>query len=336
MMLSAFAAVLVLLAEMSCAQGTVYCQASGTANVLAPWYCSQINQAVLGEWQAWAPLAMATISLAFLVAAVIFMVGTAMRNDKIRNFGVGELYEASATALIAIFFLTLCAILFGLVPAFTVGPVNPYDTSLTYISNTMGATQGVMKSLYGIIMIDGYYMSQGLSVVVGPLSYSLSSQLNKVAIAVATLFFLPAEALGKLLVDGSMALSTEFSFILFFLYLAIPVFLIPGIMLRAIFPLRGIGGMMIAVAISFYLVMPVLFSVAYYFTNTSVIGMLNANAAALEAHGQGTLAQTNAASPTSPLVTDVKSMESSMGGFFLAILVYPGLIISLTYVAMRE
>ncbi len=335
---SAFAAALLLLAGISCAQGTTQCQAEGTANVLAPWYCSQVNQAVAGEWQAWAPLAFITISLAFLVAAAIFMIGTAMRNDKVRNFGVGELYEAAATALIAVLFLTLAATLFGIVPAFVTGPVNPYATSLTYISNTATSTQGVVKNLYGIFMIDMYYASIEVDVTVAGNAYagSLSKIFNSLTPAVSWLFILPAEAVGRLLVDGLMALSAEFYLILFFMYLAIPVFLIPGIILRAIFPLRGVGGMMIALAISFYLVLPLLFSVAYYFTNTSVIGSLQASAAALEVHGKGALAQTNAATPTAPLVTDVNGLENGMGAYFLAVLVYPGLVLALSYVAMTQ
>lgn len=345
MFTSAFAAVLFLLAATSCAQSADTCQAQGTTNIVAPWYCSQINQAVAGTWQQWFPLAVITISLAFLIAAAIFMVGTAMRNDKIRNFGVGELYEASATALIVIFFLTLTAILFGIIPAFTTGPVNPYDTSLTYISNIMSASQGAVNGLYGILMIDSYYASWSLdvqiatfeagAVVQNPYAGVISPATN-LASSVTTLFIIPAEAVGKLIIDGMMGLSAEFYLIYFFMYLAIPVFLIPGILLRAIFPLRGLGGMLIGIAVAFYLVMPLLFSVAYYFTNTSVIGSLNAASASLAANGRSTLAQTNAASPTSPLVTDVNGLESSMGAYFLAVLFYPALIISLCYVAMRE
>jgi len=344
MMLSAFAAVLALLVVASCADSTGACQAQGTANTVAPWYCSQINQAVAGTWQEWFPLAVITISLAFLIAASIFMIGTAMRNERVRNFGVGELYEASATALIAIFFLTLTAILFGIIPSFATGPVNPYDTSLTYISSVMSSSQGVVNNLYGIIMVDSYYGSWGLDVVVGgtkanPAGSAYAGVVSPAASlisSVTVLFIIPAEAVGKLIIDGMMALSAEFYLIYFFMYLAIPVFLIPGIILRAIFPLRGLGGMLIGIAVAFYLVMPLLFSIAYYFTNTSVIGSMNAASAALAANGQGVLAQTNAASPNSPLVADVNGLESSMGAYFLAVLFYPALIISLSYVAMRE
>lgn len=298
---AAFAAVLALLAGVSCAQGTVYCQSAGSANVLAPWYCNQINQATSSIWTSWAPVAMATIMVAFMIAAMIFMIGTAMKNDKVRNFGVGELYEAAATALIAIFFLSLCAILFGLVPAFTTGPVNPYDTSLAYINNMVGSTQKVMTSLYSIVMIDSYYASQNVDVVTPAFKWGGALEaLNELVGGVSTFFLLPADQISKLLLDGMLALTSEFYLLLFFMYLAIPVFLIPGIIFRAIFPLRGLGGMLIGIAVAFYVVLPLLMSVAYYFTNTSVIGQLDATSQALTTHGKGTLAQTNAASPPRP------------------------------------
>ena len=336
------AALLALLAGMSGAQATSQCASGGTANALAPWYCSQINQAVEGIWASWAPIAAVTISLAFLIAAVIFMIGAAMRNDKVRNFGIGEMYEAAATAIIAILFLSLCAVLFGLLPAITSGPVNPYVTALTYISNTVSTTQATLSTLWGMIVINMFYASLSVTFVgttvkaASPLLQAAPDIIFQTAKAVSVFFTFPAIDVAALLADGLLALSAEFYLILFFMYAAIPVFLMPGIILRAIFPLRGVGGVLIAVAISFYLVMPLLFSVAYYFTSTSAMGQLNAANAALLAHGQGTLAQSNADTATSPLVTDVKGLSSDMGSFFLSVLFYPGLILAITYVAMRE
>jgi hypothetical protein len=137
-----------------------------------------------------------------------------------------------------------------------------------------------------------------------------------------------------LLVEGMLALTAEFYIILFFMYVAIPVFLIPGIIFRAILPLRSVGGMLIAVAIAFYLVMPTLFSVAYYFINISVISNLEATAAQITVDSAGTLAQTNAGTSSSPLAIDVNALQSQMGSFFLSVLFYPALILGLTYFAM--
>lgn len=332
---------IMLALSIASAQSSSPCAPQGTANALAPWYCSQINQATAQVWANWEPIGFIAIMLAFMIAAVIFMAGIAMRNEKIRNFAVGEVYEAAATLLIVVFFMLLSSILFGILPAFVTGPVNPYNTSLSYISSTINATQGAVTSLYNVIMIDSYYSSITLQVSFGPTQSltkkaisSISKLVNPLAAQITAFFITPAQVLSGLLIDGLLALTAEFYLILFFMYIAIPVFLIPGIIFRAIFPLRSVGGMLIAVAISFYLIMPILFSIAFYFTNTGAIQSLNAASAAIAQHGQGSLSQTNAASPTSPLVSDITSLQSSMGAYFLSILFYPALILALTYFSM--
>lgn len=345
-MLSVFAVAIALLLVSTMAQSptTVIqtCQPLGTANVLAPWYCSQINQQVAGIWERWAPIGFIAISLSFLIAAVILMIGIAMRNDKMRDFAIGELYEASATTIIVVMFLVLCATLFGIIPSFFTGPLDPYNTSLSFISSTINTTQGVITSLYNVVMIQAFYSSVVLKVQIGPagsesrtLSKAVSEAVNPLAAFITSFFIIPAQTISSLLVDGLLALNAEFYLILFFMYVAIPVFLIPGIIFRAIFPLRSVGGMLIGVAVSFYLIMPILFSISFLFTNTSVISQLTAASLTITANGQGTSAETNAGSPTSPLVTEVNGLETTVGSYFLATLFYPALILALTYFAMQ-
>lgn len=323
-------------ASSASSYSTSYCLPGGVAALSAPWYCSQINQAVSGIWSEWEPIAVITILIAFFVAAVIFMIGIAIRNEKIKNFGMGEIYEAVATALIAIFFLTLAAILFGVIPAYTVGSIDPYNTSLSYIGSTMNSSATVLTSILNVVMIDYFYSTLNLDVYIGgaPTVTNVINKASSLAPLITAFVIEPSKVIGGFLIDALVALSAEFYMILFFMYIAIPVFLIPGIIFRAIFPLRSIGGMLIGAAFAFYVVMPLLFSVAYYFTNTSQLQMLNSAAAAIQANGAGTLAETNAVSPTAPLVVAMTGLESSMGGFFLSILFYPVLILTITYAAM--
>jgi hypothetical protein len=324
---------------------TSYCLQGGVASIAAPWYCSQINQAVASIWQQWEPIAVITIMVAFMIAAVIFAIGIAIRNQRVKDFGMGEIYEAVATAFIAVFFLTLAAILFGVIPAYTAGSIDPYNTSLSYISSTINSSGGLLSSILNVVIIDYFYSSISIEVNVSNVPQtvaglparaiaSTADTLSPYAPFILAFFIEPAKVVGDLLIDALVALEAEFYMILFFMYIAIPVFLIPGIIFRAIFPLRSVGGMLIGAAFAFYVVMPLLFSVAYYFTNTSQLEMLNSASAAVSVNGAGTLAQTNAASPMAPLVTEMTGLESSMGGFFLSILFYPALILAITYTAM--
>jgi len=327
---------LLLLARGAYSQ-TMDCSQQGLTNILAPWYCNEINQAVVSVWAMWSPIAFFAMMLAFLLAAVMVMLGIAMRNERLKNFGVGELYEAAASALIAVLFLTISGILFGILPSFVTGPINPYVTALTYIHNTIDVTQKTIVSLYNVIMIDSFYGSVNIEVniqgagAIGKTLSSLSKLINPLAQEITFLFIIPAQVVSGLLLEGLLALTAEFYMILFFMYISIPVLLVPGIIFRSIFPLRSIGGMLIGMAVSFYLVMPVLFSVAYYFTNVGVIQNLASASASIVANSRGTQSQTNAASSNAPLVTAVNGLQSSMGSYFLSIFFYPALILTITY-----
>ena len=311
------------------------------SQAVAPWYCSQINQATSNIWTIWEPVALIAVLLAFFIAAMIFIASIVLNNEKIRRFAIGELYEACATAIMVIAFMSISATLFGIIPALVTGPVDPYSMSLNYISGTLQASQKPVIALYNAIMVDSYYGSQEIVITTNPAAglvakgaSMISSIISSLIVPITQLFIVPADAMLGLLVEGMLALTAEFYMILFFMYVAIPVFLIPGIIFRTILPLRSVGGMLIAMAIAFYLVMPMLFSVAYYFVNISVMSNLNAAAGQITVDSQGTLSQTNAASSTSPLAMDVNGLQSEMGSYFLSVLFYPALILGLTYFAM--
>ena len=71
-----------------------------TINALAPWYCSQINQAVYNNWVSWLPIALLIVMASFSIATLLFIFGVAFRSERVKNFGVGELYEATASLII--------------------------------------------------------------------------------------------------------------------------------------------------------------------------------------------------------------------------------------------
>jgi hypothetical protein len=120
------------------------------------------------------------------------------------------------------------------------------------------------------------------------------------------------------------------------MYAAIPVFLIPGIILRALLPTRALGGLMIAIAIGFYIIMPTLFSVAFYFTNTNLTNQLNSETTFLASHSTGGEAQLNAAYQNSPLVNELNLTQQGMGSFWLSVLFYPLLIFAMTYAIITQ
>ena len=308
-----------------------YCSASGQVQIAAPWYCSDINVQAQAIWSQWSPLALIVVLLSFLLGVMIFMAGMVSRNQRVRNFGVGEMYESIASALMVGMFLFITAVIFGLLPSVVTGPLNPYTTSLSYIATTINTTSSVAARLFAIASVDRYYASITPTLCFLNTFESVCTPSFKPFSITILLFYWPSWALMQFMLDALLSLYVQYYFILFFLYAGIPVFLIPGIILRAFMPTRGVGGMMIAIAIGFFLVMPVLFSVAYYFTSTGAVKGLANTYATLTRYGTGTSAQTNALSPYSPLVLAVANANSVMSGFWLSILFFPALILAITY-----
>jgi hypothetical protein len=221
--------------------------------------------------------------------------------------------------------------MFGLLPSFIVGPIDPYNASLVYINQTISATENLMRSAFYVNMVASFYSSISLDISNLEGTVLPAFVFSTYAAVVDTLLVVPAGILTQLMTEGLLVLHTEFYLILFGMYAAVPVFLVPGIIMRAILPTRSIGGMFIGIAIGFFFVMPVLFSVAFAFTNTGLLQSFNSETAALNQYGAGSGAESNAISPTSPLVETLGNIQSTMGSFWLSVLFFPALILALTY-----
>ncbi len=331
-----------------CPSGYIACAASPTAPKLEcgllppslstvigseePWYCP-INQSIYLSWQNDIPIAIIVVLIAFLIAGGIFMVGAGIKNNKMRNFGIGELYEAVASAIMVALFVYLSAVIFGLIPGIFVGAINPYATSLHLITTTINSAENVYSGLFKAYDYDMFLstLSVDLSVPSIP-SLNLTGTVVKYALIPLDIYFIePTAVVSGFIYDGILALYAEYYLIIFFAVASIPVFLIPGVILRALLPTRSLGGIMIALAAGFYFIMPLLFAVAFYFTAPHVATQMNDVAALLNGYSIGKGAVNNAVTPTSPLVRTLSTLDSSLDGFWLLILFYPALISAVTY-----
>lgn len=321
-------------------------------NNVAPWYCSSVNQAVSDVWQQWIPVGFAVTTVAFSIAAVLFALGVALRSQRLRDFGVGEIYEATATAIIVILFMFITAVMIGILPSLFVGPQNPYVTSLTYITGTITQTSALVTGLFNVYSTAAYYASFSLNIVLGPQSAGAAqgtpgavagSAITNIITtyiipgfkgAIDLFFMLPANVIAFLLMEGLLVLNVEYYIIIFAMYAAIPVFLLPGVILRAFIPTRALGGMFMSIAIGFFFILPLLFAVAFYFTQGGVATSLTQASQQLNQFGQGAGAEQNAISASSPLVGTLNDIQNSMGAYWLSVLFYPALIMAITYFAV--
>ena len=349
---SAIAAVLMMfLLPISTAQsvtGTTSCgllsgQIASTISSQEPWYCPISNQ-VTNQWKSWLPVMLIVTMISFFLAAIIFMVGVALGSARIRNYGAAEFYEAVATAIIVIAFVYICAVLFGLGPGSFVANINPYATAFHLVGSTIGNAQNMYTSIYHVYMplseavsatIDiggsGSGLLQTGSATVSGAAVIASGTgvfLNAFSFVATVLFLDPSAALAKLVMEGMVVLYAEYYLLVFFSVAAIPVFLIPGVMFRAILPTRGLGGVMIAMAIGFYLVMPTLFATVYFFTAPGLIkDMSIANAQMQGVATSGGVVT----SPQSPVVQYLKNSQAALSGFWMLVLFYPVMIIAFVY-----
>ncbi len=295
-----------------------------------PWYCP-INAQISKAWSGELPLALIVVLIAMFIATMIFMVGAAAKNDRLRNFGIGEMYEALASALIVGLFLYVSAVLLGVTPGVFVGAINPFATALHLITTTISSARGVYSSLFHVYFLDSEYTSITLAFSIGGANLPIDVASLAYQIPLDVFFIEPAVVIASFIADGVLALFGEYYLILFFSVAAIPVFLIPGVILRILIPTRSLGGMLIAMAIGFYLVMPTLFAVAYYFTAPSIILSLNAASSQLTRFSSTSISSIQSLGPNSPVVTAVQSVQSAMTSFWLMVLFYPALIIAVTY-----
>lgn len=326
----------VLLGIVHSQMTTQYCGTGPNAvvNNFAPWYCTYSDPGIIAEWTQYMPLLFIAVTLSYTIATVLFMFGVALRNDRLRNFGIGELYEATATAIMAAMFTFIAAIFFGLIPAITVGNINPYDTALSYISTTINTTYSTASNIFYIAAVDDSWTSFSIQGQVGTLSIPNVGPI--LALPFYFLFFWPAFSIIGMMFDAMISLYTQFYLITFFMYAAIPVFLIPGILFRALIPTRNLGGMMMAVAMGFYFIMPMLFSIAYYYTSNSIQAQLTQTQGVMKQYSGVYDSLTQAASPSSPLVTALVQTRSTVSSYWLSILFFPALILAMTYMIITQ
>lgn len=309
-----------------------------------PWYCP-INQEIYTQWSGYLPIASLAVTIGFLVGSIIFMFGVGLKNDRIRNFGVGEIYEAMASGIVVGAFVYISAVMFGILPGSLVGAINPFATSFYQIQQTITAAQSTFTSIFNLYMPLQFLLTIKQSVaIVG--SYAVPVNLASNLLYLATeygqfpiIIFLidPANVIGAFLADGIVLLYSEYYIMVFLASAAIPAFLAPGVVFRAIAPTRSLGGMMISLALAFFIVIPSLFAIVYYFTGPTLQQQLNAAAAgAAKFSANGVNAQLASLSPSSPLVVQLAKVQQAMSAFWLQILFYPSLILAMTYAFITQ
>ena len=289
---------------------------AGSTNQVVIAYCTDL------------PIMLIAVLIAFAIAAMIFLAGAALKNDRIKNFGIGEIYEAIASAIIVGLFLYIAWVVVVVIPGFLVGPnVDPLSFSMNAISSVEASAMLTLSTqVYAPYFNDIATIYNTFTVWIPSASLTISQPITT-EIGQFLIFFTtlqPLLAIAQFLIDAIYALSVEYYFIQFFALIAIPGFIAPGVVFRAFMPTRSFGGTLIAMGMGFYVVMPTLFAFSY----------------AVVCPGAVQNAQTCAptANQVPPAVQNLpieggngNPIGSFLSPFWLMLLFFPALVLALTY-----
>ncbi len=121
-----------------------------------------LQNQICNTWTGMMPIAIIAVMLSFTIAAFIFIIGAAIKNERIRLFGVGELYEAVATAIIIGSFFLIAGLFLQTIPG--------------VFANSLGAAGGVAPTA---TITDPYVVATNdLTMTVNSLEYEYDCVLN--------------------------------------------------------------------------------------------------------------------------------------------------------------
>lgn len=218
-----------------------------------PWYSTQYEK-IGATWTEWGPTAVLAVSVAFLFVALAYMIGIGFDLHWLRVWAKSEFYQALASAILVGSLLLMTATIFDEGVGRILGEgVNPFTVALSYLDNLEVTLQNYYNIYYWC-----NFPTEALS--------SFSFYENVVGIDMPLFFFLkplrvePLHIANSYIVQSLVLLSMWREVILFFRDAAFATFLPLGVFLRIFPPTRGAGGLLIAIALAFFIVFPTMFA----------------------------------------------------------------------------
>ncbi len=261
---------------------TINVYATLPVSVCSPYSNTYTNGNIATIWNNEEPIALIAVLIAFTIAALIFVLGSAAKSDRVRNFGIGELYEAAASAILVGLFVALATTVVGGVP-YHLLPVIGATPSTNVICDSLNGITGLisgspnppaagvpLQQIYSTIVgtyeTGVYLTTTKLSITVTKVNVQYPPSLLSAVVYLTSIA--PALPLAQLVVDAMYLLWTEYNLMVLFTLIG-PAFVAAGVIFRSMFFTRAFGGMLMALGIAFFLVMPTLFSFAFA-TYTSI------------------------------------------------------------------
>ncbi|MGC9132122.1 MAG: hypothetical protein ACP5HJ_00530 [Candidatus Micrarchaeia archaeon] len=254
---------------------------------LPRWYLKQYDEEIKGIWKEYQPIALIAVLLSFTVASLLYSFGFILQNDRLKNYAMAEFLEAVASLLMVILFVVLLQILastfFPVVTQGTtpeqkqiveIGPFAYLDAKLNLIqqvsNKTYTATINLLYILDFMSSVKIAVPELGKTTSVPKLLYNANFILGKfgffytsILAPIMNTLIAALTEIGEYIYSGLKALSFQRALLKFFAESSITVFLPLGVVLRIFPPTRGAGGMLIAMAFSFFFIFPFVYLVFY-------------------------------------------------------------------------
>ncbi|MGC9149717.1 MAG: hypothetical protein ACP5FX_01215 [Candidatus Micrarchaeia archaeon] len=253
---------------------------------LPRWYLKQYDEEIKGIWKEYQPIALIAVLLSFTVASLLYSFGFILQNDRLKNYAMAEFLEAVASLLMVILFVVLLQILAStFFPVVTqgatpeqkqiveIGPFAYLDAKLNLIQQVSNKTYtATINLLYILDFMSSVKISTptleknsvpellfNANSILGKFGFIYTSRLAPIM----NTFIAALTEIGEYIYSGLKALSFQRALLKFFAESSITVFLPLGVVLRIFPPTRGAGGMLIAMAFSFFFIFPFVYLVFY-------------------------------------------------------------------------
>ena len=223
----------------------------------------------------------AVISIMFAVAGIVYGLGYALDQRRLKEFGTNELFEALfGVALIGILAWVLnpsglLSSLSSYVPAGTQipgpqeCPIQPYNYAICYaLGYLQGTQQSVISMLYSAV--DTY-------VLIGTLASIKLDLIVSIGLSGLNFALGPLSGLIDLLTAVLVLIVMQVTILTAIPPLAANIFLPLGMVLRAFFFTRNLGGLFLAIAVGFSVVYPMTFFLNSQIVSSNNVSISSAN-----------------------------------------------------------
>ena len=218
-----------------------------------PWYAAEYAR-VQEAWSVYGAIASIGVLVSFLIVAVAYMIAIGFDLPELKSWAKAEFYQALASAVLVGGFLSLTWIMLDEGMAKIIGQnIDPFKMAYSYFSNLTSQ----LTTLYDI----NYYICAPLEALASITVYSnVGAELPLFSYILKPLVIEPLHLANYYIVQFLVLIGMWRGVLQFFQTSAFATFLPLGVVLR-IFPItRGAGGLLIAIAIGFFIVFPTMFA----------------------------------------------------------------------------